>query len=118
MLRMVAILFGIGFIFAGVAGFLPSFLPNGLLFGYFSVDMMHNVFHLATGVIAIMCALSHRASKMFFIVFGIIYGVIAVAGFMNMPMAGMQMNLADNILHIVIAAVSLYLGFSARSQRA
>lgn len=117
MLRMIAILFGIGFIFAGVAGFLPSFNQNGLLFGYFSVDMMHNVVHLVTGVIAIMCAVNHRATKMFFIVFGIIYAVVAIAGFMNSPyMAGMQMNQADNILHVVIAAVSLFLGFSAKSQ--
>ncbi len=35
MLRMIAVLFGIALIFAGVAGFLPAFTPGGLLFGLF-----------------------------------------------------------------------------------
>lgn len=119
MTRIAAVLFGIAFIFAGVAGFFPSFMPNGLLLGYFSVDSMHNMFHIATGVIAIMCSLSRSAAKSYFIIFGFIYAVIAVAGFSGMyQMPGMQMNTADNILHVFVAAIALYLGFSAHGKRA
>ena len=115
MLRMMAILFGIGFIFAGVAGFLPSFMPNGLLLGFFAVDSVHNMVHIASGVVAIMCAMSYRAAKFYFIIFGLIYGAIGILGFACADsMNGMQMNIADNILHVSIAAVALFLGFSAR----
>lgn len=118
MLRMIAILFGIAFIFGGIAGFLPSFTTDGLLLGYFSVNLLHNLFHIATGVIAIMCAVSHQATKYFFILFGILYGVIAIAGFSGAEiMSGMQLNMADNVLHVFVAAVALFLGFSARSRQ-
>lgn len=114
MLRTFAILFGIAFIFAGVAGFLPSFMPNGLLLGYFQVDTMHNVFHIASGVIAIMCATSLKMSRLFFQIFGVIYALIAILGFIwngDFSFMMMHMNMADNILHIVIAVVALWLGF-------
>lgn len=112
MLRFFGILFGVVFIFVGVAGFLPSFNPNGLLLGYFEVNSMHNFVHIVSGVIAIMAATSYRYTKLFFQVFGILYGVVAILGFARGgDLFMMHMNTADNFLHLVIAAVALYLGF-------
>jgi hypothetical protein len=117
MLRTIAILFGIAFIFAGVAGFLPSFNPNGLLFGYFEVNSMHNIVHLVTGVLAIMASTSYRFTKIYFSVFGLIYTVVAIWGFWNNgDLYLMHVNTADNILHIVIGVLAIYLGFSAKRQ--
>lgn len=119
MLRMIAILFGIGFIFVGVAGFLPNtFITDNLLFGYFQVSSMHSMVHLVSGVIAIMAATNLRFTILFFKIFGLIYTSVAIWGFWNNgDLYMMHVNTADNILHIVIGVIALYLGFSANKLR-
>src|SRR3990167_355456 len=109
--RFFAVLFGIVFIFAGVAGFLPTFTLDGLLFGYFTTHPIHNVVHMVTGVIAIMAATSYRASRLFFQLFGLVYSVIAIWGFWsNGDLLIMHVNAADNILHIIIGVLALLIG--------
>lgn len=111
MLRILAILVGIALVFVGVAGFLPQFMTDGLLFGYFQVDSLHNLFHLVTGVIAILSASSAGMASWFFKLFGLIYLAIGAAGFYYQgDLTMMQMNEADNILHIAVGVVFLYFG--------
>jgi hypothetical protein len=118
-LRIIAILFGIAFIFAGVAGFVSAFKPNGLLFYYLEVDAMHNLFHIVSGVIAIMAATSFKYAKLYFQVFGIIYALITILGFWrNGDLFIMHVNTADNFLHLVIAVVAILLGFVFKSKLA
>lgn len=114
MLKLLAILFGLVMIVVGLLGFLPDFTPNNLLFGIFEVNPMHNVIHLLTGIVALLCGLSNSlASKIFFILFGLIYGAVAILGFTQGPglLFGMAINHADNWLHTAIALFSLYVGF-------
>lgn len=119
MLRLLALLFGVVLIFIGVAGFLPQFMTDSLLFGYFQVDSLHNLFHLATGVLAILSAGSVGMSSLFFKLFGLIYVVLGAAGFYYQgDLTMMQMNQADNILHIVIGVVALYFGFFVKKPSA
>jgi hypothetical protein len=117
MLRIIAILFGIAFIFAGVAGFMPMFMQDGLLFGYFMVDSLHNLVHIVTGVIAIMAATSYRLTRGFFKIFGVIYFIVAIWGFWTGDLILIHVNTADNILHLVVGLIAIYLGFS-KSARA
>lgn len=120
MLKVLAILFGLAFLAAGILGFLPEFTQYNRLFGYFLVNPMHNWFHLATGIVSLLCGISGSvASKVFFIIFGLIYTAVAVLGFIQGE--GMLLNLiainkADNWLHAVIAVVSLYFGIFLRSE--
>jgi hypothetical protein len=116
MLRVLAILFGILFIFIGVAGFMPNFYSNELLFGYLSVDSMHNFVHLITGVLAIMAATRYSAAKVYFCVFGIIFILLALLGFWRNDFYMMHMNLGDNIFHLIVGLIFAYLGFSAKSK--
>lgn len=114
MLRFAAVIFGIGFIFIGVAGFMPSFMKNGLLLGYFTIDSIHNIVHIVSGVIAIMAATNFRYAKLYFKLFGILYGLVAIVGFVregDLSFMMMYTNTADNILHAVIAVVAIFLGF-------
>lgn len=114
MIRVLAVLFGIVFVFVGVAGFLPTFYVNDLLFGYFMVNFFHNVFHIVSGVLAIMAATSYYYSRLFFQVFGIIYAILTVLGFVlkgDLSFMMLTLNTADNILHLVIALAALYIGF-------
>ena len=115
-LRIFSLLFGIGFVFLGVAGFFPSFMVNGLLLGYLSVDLLHNLIHILTGVVAILAFLSFSASRIFLRLFGIIYALMAFWGFWktggDMSAMPMPMNMADNVFHLVVAFFFLLLGFS------
>ncbi len=118
MLKTAAIIFGIFFIIAGLAGFSASLAPGGMLFGLFMVGTVHNIIHLASGIVALMCAFTGAgASRKYFQIFGIVYALVALIGFFygNHPLLGMvEHNVHDIWLHIVIAVVSLWLGFGAR----
>jgi len=78
MAKTVATVLGIGFLLIGVIGFFaPSFLGMHLMLG-------HSVVHLATGAISLFLGLkgSLGAAKTFGIVFGIVYMLLGVAGFL------------------------------------
>lgn len=110
--RTIAILFGLAFLAAGIMGFMPMFISNDLLLGIFEVDNMHNWVHIASGVIALLCSFKTHAAKLFFKIFGIIYGLVTVVGFVNSgDLILMHVNTADNILHLVISVIALWLGF-------
>ena len=119
MLKPAAIIFGIFFIVAGIGGFVSSLAPNGMLFGIFMVGPVHNCIHLASGAVALLCAFSGAgAARKYFQIFGIVYLLVALLGFYygNEPLCGMvEHNKADIWLHIAIAVVSLFLGFSGKS---
>jgi Domain of unknown function (DUF4383) len=122
MLKTAAIIFGIFFIVAGIGGFISALAPDGMLFGIFMVGPVHNCIHLASGVVALLCAFAGAgASRKYFQLFGVIYALVALLGFVygNKPLVGMvERNMADIWLHIAIATVSLYLGFCARNTTA
>src|SRR5687768_7361779 len=118
MIRKIATVFGAVFLLVGVLGFVPGITENGHLLGIFHVNPAHNFVHIATGIGAIACGMAGPyAAQMFFRIFGVIYGLVAVLGFMmgDRPIFGLiSNNLADALLHTAIAAVSLYLGFAFR----
>jgi hypothetical protein len=120
MLKIAAIIFGLFFLIAGIAGFTDSLAPHGMLFGIFMVGPVHNTIHILSGALAFLCGFAGAtASRRYFQIFGIVYLLVALIGFYygNQPLVGMvEHNKADISLHIVIAAVSLFLGFSARDE--
>lgn len=116
MLKTIALVFGVIMILVGILGFIPQVNSGDLLLGIFRVNDAHNWIHLITGAVAVWCGLTtSHASRLFFKIFGIIYAVVAVLGFFYMDHAILGIvanNMADNLLHIVIAVGSLYLGFA------
>ena len=117
MLKTVAKIFGIVLFMIGVLGFVPALTPNGHLLGIFHVDTLHNIIHLASGIIALFCGfLSVRAAQLYFQIFGVVYGLVAVLGFVYMEndiLGVLANNMADNLLHVVIAGSALALGFGS-----
>src|SRR5437899_1421723 len=115
MLKKITIAFGVVFVVVGALGFVPAATPNGRLLGVFEVNALHNFIHLATGIVAILVGMANeQAMRNFFRIFGVIYGIVALLGFYygGEPLLGLVANnLADSGLHVVIAAVALYLGF-------
>lgn len=122
MLKKIGLAFGVIFILVGIAGYVPALAPDGKLLGVFAVNGPHNLVHLATGVVALAVALWSPANlSLFFKVFGVVYGLVAVLGFFagEQPLLGViAHNMADTWLHVAIAAVSLWLGFGVRETTA
>ncbi|MCE9643450.1 MAG: DUF4383 domain-containing protein [Candidatus Andersenbacteria bacterium] len=102
----------------GVLGFVPGITTNGHLLGIFDVNTLHNLVHLISGLAALYLASKGEAqAQLFFKVFGVVYGLVAVLGFFggDAPVLGLiSNNTADTWLHVVIAVVALWLGFGPK----
>jgi hypothetical protein len=123
MVKGAAILFGIVFLAVGILGFVPAVTPpmgdgtGGMLLNIFHVNTAHNFIHIASGVVFLLCGMAGAGpSRMFFKIFGIVYALVAVLGFVKgngMLMGMVANNMADVWLHVVLAVSMLYLGFLA-----
>lgn len=119
MLKTASTIFGVVLVAIGVLGFVPALTPDGELLGIFHVDTVHNIIHLASGAAALLAASSASYARLYFRIFGIVYGIVALGGFLpflqfgeDMKLLGLtHMNMADNLLHIAITAGALYFGF-------
>jgi hypothetical protein len=120
MVRMLAFLVGIAFIFGGLVGYgvMPQFIENGLLFGYFGIDNISSIAYFVTGIAAIMSSTSSKLSKFFFILFGLIYAVAAGLGFWHQGNIYITtLIMANSYLYAGIAIIMLLIGFSSSSRR-
>ena len=110
--------FGIVLTLVGILGFVPGVTSaDGLLLGIFQVDALHNVVHLLTGVLAIVAALGAGTySRLFFQVFGVVYALVTIVGFVqgNTVLGLFPVNMADNVLHILITVFALWAGFMVK----
>ncbi len=99
-----------------VVGLLGFFMPSPLL-GFFEVDALHNIIHLVSGAIALYVGGNQAMARMFLIIFGLVYGAVAVIGFMqgNTVLGLFVVNMYDNYLHVAIAAACLVVGFGSKS---
>jgi len=124
MVKGAAILFGIVFLVVGILGFVPAATPpmadggGGMLLNLFHVNTAHNLIHLASGVVFLLCGLAGAGpSRTFFRIFGVVYALVAILGLVkgNGMLLGMVANnMADVWLHVVLAVAMLYLGFVAK----
>lgn len=108
--------FGIAFIAIGILGFIPGITTaDNHLLGIFEVNTVHNLVHIVSGAAAIWAATAgEKQSRMYFQIFGLIYAVVAIMGFLSgtgYVLGVISNNSADTLLHLAIAAVALYLGF-------
>lgn len=122
MLKKAALVFGVVFLLIGVLGFVRGVTTNEMLLGVFRVNAAHNVVHLLSGAVALACGLAGvAASRRYFRIFGVVYGLVAVLGFIqgDAHLLGLiSNNAADTWLHVAIAVVSLALGFGVRGETA
>jgi hypothetical protein len=118
MVKIGAAVFGIIFLVLGILGFVPgaSTQLEGLphLFGIFAHDAIHNIVHILTGIIGLLTASSDRYAKWYLQIFGIIYVLIAIAGFLqgDTVVGLFTVNMAGNILHLGLGIGLLTAGFA------
>lgn len=105
-------LLGVVLLVVGLLGF----VMESPLLGLFEVDTVHNLIHLASGVVALLVAGSRSGARMYLIVFGLVYGLVAVLGYTSGSVLGLfTVNGADNLLHTAIAALCLVVGFGSKA---
>ncbi len=118
MAKTLAMVLGVVFILVAILGFVGTPIVGAA--GLFHTNTLHDVFHLVTGLIFIFIGLTAPGKvATAFKVFGVIYLLLAVLGFVVAPgtngpesMLGLvDVNFADHILHIVLGVVILWLGF-------
>jgi uncharacterized membrane protein HdeD (DUF308 family) len=112
--------FGVVFLLIGILGFVPAVAPNEMPLNIFHVNAALNVVHLLTGVVALLAGMAGiGAAKTFFKIFGVVYGLVAVLGFVvgDGLLLGLNSNkMADTWLQVVIAIVSLIIGFAPNGE--
>ena len=111
MAKKSALTFGIIFLVVGIWGFIQT--P---ILGVFDADGMHSVVHLIFGVVLTAVALWASAkSAVTLKVVGILYIIVAIWGFFSSPVLGfINVNAADNWLHLVLGIVIAAFGFAAK----
>jgi hypothetical protein len=104
-------LMGIVFILVAAWGFV-----DGHEVLIFHVNTAHNVVHLASGIVALICGFAgSTAARAFCILFGVVYGAVAIAGFAGVEQAIelLHLNDADNWLHAGLSLLFLVVGLAA-----
>lgn len=110
--RLYIVLSGLILVVVGVAGFFRHEMFN------LTFPPAHNLFHLASGVIALVVGLGKNAGRqrLFGLAFGTIYTLIAVAGFLGLHDLGsiqLGLNLRFNFIHLGVGVLSVLAGLAS-----
>ena len=128
--RYFALVVGAAFTLAGIAGFLPWFTTHppsdaphltvntsyGLLLGLFPVNIIHNIFHLAVGIMGLLAFRTYSSAVQFSRFLGITLAVLTLMGMIPALRTGFglwPLYGHDIWLHGIEAVIGIYLGFFA-----
>lgn len=104
-------LLGVVLLAIGILGFF-----NDPVLGVFEVDPTHNLVHIVSGLLALVFAgMGEASARTFGRIFGIVYGIVLFLGLItpdNTILGIMEINAADNFLHLILSATFLYVGFA------
>lgn len=111
MVRTFATIVGLLFLLVGILGF---FFEN--LLGVFHFNTAHNTIHLAIGIWGVLASAKDSHSLIFARGLGFIYVLGGILGFFAPEMFGlMHVGASENILHLVVGAIALYIGFRSET---
>ena len=122
MAKTLAIVFGVVFVLVGILGFMDNPLVG--MDGLFQTDTLHDLVHLIIGVALLIVAFTAPAKSAGALkLFGIIYLVLAVLGFLTIADGGellglVLMNTADHWLHVFLGVALILAGMVGRDSRA
>ncbi len=96
----------------GVLGFVPGVTTGGMLLGVFQVSAFLSIVHIVTGLTALAAAWGIYCARLYFQILSGVYALAAILGLVQGSYLGLfDLNLADNLLHLVIALLAFYAGF-------
>ena len=128
--RTFALIFGIVFLLAGIAGFIPALLqpPQGgaiapgahhmMLLGMFPVNTLHNCVHILFGLWGLAASRGAASAVLYARGVAIIYALLVVCGFIPAldTLFGLVPLYGNDIwLHLALAIVAAYFGWVNRS---
>jgi hypothetical protein len=120
-----ALVVGIVFLVVGILGFIPGITTNfdtltfaghggdARLLGIFEVSVLHNIVHLAFGILGVAMASRVASARLFLVGGGIIYLLLWLYGLViNQESTAnfLPLNTADNWLHFLLGAGMIALG--------
>ena len=121
MAKTVCKILGVVFILVGLIGFVsPGFLGTHL-------SMTHNLVHLISGAIALYFGFAGTlsAARLFCIVFGVVYGLLGVVGFLlgtgndrmfeALSSLGLHLGTMDHVVHILLGVLYLIGGLMTKA---
>jgi len=122
MANKIATVLGIGFLLVGILGFV---MPHAL---GAHLSMIHNIIHLVTGAVSLWIGLKGTpgGAKTFCLVFGIVYLLLGIAGFvlgtgddkMLTVLAGqLEFGTIDHIIHVALGAIYLIGALATKTAR-
>lgn len=110
MVKKWAMVFGIVFVVIGLLGFIAN--PIVGREGIFQTNALHDLVHIISGIVMLVVAMkSDKAASSVLVVFGIVYLLVTILGFLGISL-GLNINPADNWLHLVLAVVFLVVGYT------
>ncbi len=117
MAKTLAMIIGAVFVVVGLLGFVGGagiVGPNGI----FATDTAHDFVHLLSGLVILIVAFAApRSSSTVLKVFGIVYLLLTLIGFLVPGLLGslIAFNPADNYLHLFLGIVITWAGFSTKN---
>jgi hypothetical protein len=120
-IQRVATISGIVFILVSLLGIVSGGMPgmkmggaSVLLLGFFPVNLLHNLVHMAFGVWGVIAGRGERASVTYALGSGLAYMVLGVVGMFTDSLLGMvPIGGYDVVLHLALALVLAGCGFWA-----
>jgi arginine exporter protein ArgO len=124
-LQKVTAAVGAVFLLVGILGFIPGITTHydtmsfaghdsmAKLLGIFDVSILHNLVHLAFGVVGLIAARSWSAARTYLIAGGIVYLVLFIYGLVVDKTSSanfVPVNTADNWLHLILSVGMIALG--------
>lgn len=125
--RYFALVFGIIYLIAGIAGFIPGLLVQspglppvtvdtlyGRVLGLFPVNILHSIFHLAIGIWGIAVWRNYSGARAYARGLAVVYGVLTIIGLI--PATNTLFGLVplyghDIWLHALTAIIAAYFGW-------
>jgi hypothetical protein len=116
------LLAGLALLLAGVLGFFSdsSFdtgdAVQGDRFIGFEVNAIHNLIHVASGLLLLAASPRRPSARVVALGFGLVYGLVAIIGLIDGEdvLGLIPINGADNILHVALAALGVITGLISR----
>ncbi|NPD19846.1 hypothetical protein [Alterinioella nitratireducens] len=125
-LRIIAFGYFVALMIAASLNYIPGLTDeDGLAFGIFALDIFDDALHVASALWALAAGLiSHRASRIFLLLFGALYlgdgvfGLFTGYGYLDLgiftnPSAGMSFTLVRvlaNLPHLALGGFALFAG--------
>ncbi len=119
--QLYALLFGVTLLAVGIIGFFvdSSFDVGSGVQGddliVFEVNGIHNLVHIASGLVGLAVASSAAGSRLYALGFGAVYLLVTIVGFIDGEdfLGLFPLNDADNFLHLAIALTGIAAGLAS-----